>query len=73
MFGSAAGFVGSEAGSALSNFVAEHSGARSVVLLDEVLKLMLNWVLLISNECVSLTIAIVKLGRHIYSFLYIPL
>lgn len=35
MFGSAAGFVGSDAGSALGNFMAENSGTRSVVLLDE--------------------------------------
>jgi hypothetical protein len=35
MFGSAAGFVGSDMGSALGNFMTENSGSRSVVLLDE--------------------------------------
>ena len=35
MFGSAAGFVGSELGSPLGNFIYENSGKRSVVLLDE--------------------------------------
>ena len=35
MFGSAAGFVGSELGSPLGNFISENNGKRSVVLLDE--------------------------------------
>jgi hypothetical protein len=35
MFGSAAGYVGSDLGSALGNFMAENSGSRSIVLLDE--------------------------------------
>ena len=35
MFGSGVGYVGSTAGTQLSNFIAEQAGRRSVVLLDE--------------------------------------
>jgi ATP-dependent Clp protease ATP-binding subunit ClpA len=35
MFGSGAGYIGSDSGSQLGNFMSQHSNKRNVVLLDE--------------------------------------